>query len=511
MKTRIWMEGYRTGEAFPEKWKKICQERKKKRELVLRPAIREEKHAGSIDKMKEQEIIERQNKAGGTKDPSTIQVMIKEGKLDLKVGVILTLVSCAFFVFTWQPFQTKWIAYLLSIGFVGATIYCIHLALKSYFESRWLLFGISALCVAFAIFGHVLISLIRGQLFKELYGSSNVGFYSAAVNLLAIALPFMCLALEIGAGIALFSANEKLWSTNVRDYNDLKKYRKRMIEADSDIERLKNIPEIEELEFTEGAMEGERKALARREKRDVEKKLAWIVPLAILIILFLGLFAGKAFGYETENITVVALDLSKSTLSKDGEGETEFEKNLRGVEDVLKNVQPSTRVVVIGITASSFSTPRIFLDIEIPRKPGFFKEKLKEAREKLSSEWQEKSSQLRADHVKSDLFGAIALASHLTNGKSNARLIMFSDLRHNAGRFDLESPSRLDHETLLSEAEKQGFIVSLKGVEIFCFGVHGAGKSFVYWESLRKFWEGFFEKSQGKLKTYSILRRINHD
>ena len=508
MKNTVWLEGREVGRAFPKDWREHCQPRRRKRDMELAPRIREEKHTGTLAKMKEAEIIDRQNKAGGTKDSSLVQIMIKKGKFDLRFGILLASVSIAFFLYTWGPWQAGWISVLLSMGFVAVTIYCIHKSLKSFFESRWLILGISCLCAAFALFGHVMVSLIRGQLFKELYKSSNAGFYSSATNYLGVALPFMSLALELGAAIALFSAIENLWSPDVHDHMNLERYRKGMIKADAEIERLKNLPEQEEIEFSEGATQGALEALAPKDKNKLEKKLAWIIPITILIIIILALFTAKAFGNEQERPVVIVADLTKSSLSKDKEGLTEFEKNVKGIESVLATIEPASRIVIIGITDKSFTSPLILLDKVVPKEPGYFKEKIKEAREKLVAEWKEKAKTLKVESVQSDVFGALELAAHIINGATHGELIIFSDLRHYAGGIDLESPSKLDIEKILKEVEAQGLIPSLKGIEIFCLGIHGEGKSYAYWQSLSHFWQGFFSKSQGNLKVYSILRSL---
>jgi hypothetical protein len=511
MKHTAWLEGWRVGKAFPNSWKEFCPGRRRKRELELAPPIREEKHVGTLSKMKEAEIVDRQNKDGGAKDASIIQIITKKGKFELNFGLLLAIVGVAFLFFTFGPFQAGWISILLSVGFVGVTIFCLHTALKSYYETRWLVLGISSLCVAFALFGHVMLSLIRGELFKELYRSSNAGFYSSASNYLGIALPFLSLAVELGAALGMFLGIEKLWSADVHDYRNLEKYRERMIAADAEIERLKNLPEQEEIEFSEGATQGALEALAPIDKNKLEKKLAWIIPITILIIIILALFTAKAFGDEQERPIVIAADLTKSSLSKDKEGLTEFEKNIKGVESVLATVEPGSRIVIIGITDKSFTSPLILLDKVVPKEPGYFKEKIKDAREKLVAEWKEKAKTFKVESVQSDVFGALELAAHIINGATHGELIIFSDLRHYAGGFDLESLSKLDYEKLLKEVEAQGLIPSLKGVEIFCLGVHGEGKSYAYWQSLSHFWEGYFAKSQGNLKIYSILRSLKND
>lgn len=505
---KIWQEGFRIGRNFPNSYDEICKLRKKKRELELSPRKRKRQHNGSLSRLKEREIVERQNKTGGTKDSSTVELMIKHGKFNLNFLAVLALASFTFLIFTFQPFPMGWIAYILAGGITGITIFSIHIALKSFFEKRWLICGISSLCVGFALIAHVYVAIIRGALLKELYGSSQVEFYSSTMNLLSTALPFICLALEIGAGVALFLALGNLFSIEVQDYKNLKDYRAKMVHADAEIEAIKNIPEVEGIDLEEGAMYGAKVALAPKEKKDIEKRLAWIVPAVILLLLFLSLFTAKAFGYETENLTVVEIDLSRSSLNKDNNGHTEFEKNLIAVGDILSEIEPDSRIIVIGITQSSFSNPMIILDREIPREPGFFKENLKSSREGLVTEWNEKSKELRAEYDKTDIFGGMVLAAHLLSGKKSAKLIIFSDLRHYAGDFDLESPSVVNYEDLLNEVEAQGLIPSLQGVEIHCLGVHTSNKSFMYWQSLSKFWEGFFARSQGILREYSILRRL---
>ena len=508
MKNTVWLEGREVGRVFPNDWREHCQPRRRKRELELAPRIREEKHVGTLSKMKEAEIVDRQNKSGGTKDSSLVQLMIKRGLFELNFGELLALVGFAFLLFVFAPFQAGWISVVLSVGFVAVTIFSLHIALKSYYETRWLILGISSLCVSFAVFGHVMISLIRGQLFKELFRSSTSGFYSSATNYLSIALPFLSLAVEIGAALGMFLGIEKLWSADVHDYRNMEKYRERMIAADAEIERLKNLPEKEEIDFISGALGGANEVLHPKEKKNVEKKLAWIIPITILIIIILALFTAKAFGNEQERSIVIVADLTKSSLSKDKEGLTEFEKNVKGIESVLATVEPASRIAIIAITDKSFTSPLILLDRVVPKEPGYFKEKIKEAREKLVAEWKEKAKTFKVESIQSDVFGALELAAHIINGATHGELIIFSDLRHYAGGIDLESSSKLDSEKILKEVEAQGLIPSLKGIEIFCLGVHGEGKSYAYWQSLSHFWQGFFSKSQGNLKVYSILRSL---
>jgi hypothetical protein len=152
------------------------------------------------------------------------------------------------------------------------------------------------------------------------------------------------------------------------------------------------------------------------------------------------------------------------------------------------------------------------MDKKIGNDAGYFGEKLQEARSTLLKEWGNVSKSIRPDAPSSDIFGAIALASQiLQNNKNTSKLlIILSDMRQNALNFDFERPPVIDI-SLLERTEKKGLIPDLKGVKVFVFGVHAIGKSAVYWESIRRYWQMYFKKAGADLITFTMERRFSYE
>ncbi|VTR66887.1 conserved hypothetical protein [Desulfosarcina cetonica] len=74
---------------------------------------------------------------------------------------------------------------------------------------------------------------------------------------------------------------------------------------------------------------------------------------------------------------------------------------------------------------------------------------------------------------------------------------------------DLEKYKVIDSDAVMKTVSSKHLLANLENVTVHCLGVHSAKKSFAYWQSLRVFWQRFFEESKATLKTYSIERRIN--
>lgn len=69
---------------------------------------------------------------------------------------------------------------------------------------------------------------------------------------------------------------------------------------------------------------------------------------------------------------------------------------------------------------------------------------------------------------------------------------------------DLEKYKVIDSDAVMKTVSSKHLLANLENVTVHCLGVHSAKKSFAYWQSLRVFWQRFFEESKATLKTYSI-------
>ncbi len=83
--------------------------------------------------------------------------------------------------------------------------------------------------------------------------------------------------------------------------------------------------------------------------------------------------------------------------------------------------------------------------------------------------------------------------------------MIFSDMRHHTRSLDLESP-RLAPDFDRMPPNTDALAASLSGVQVYALGVDGAGQSIAYWQTLQRFWAGYFHASGAILKAYSVLR-----
>ncbi len=249
---------------------------------------------------------------------------------------------------------------------------------------------------------------------------------------------------------------------------------------------------------------------ARRTNMENRKNLVpAFLPILLIILAILLFIAIKT----ARGDTVIAFDLSISSGAVDYSGrDTEFEKNVRGVEDYIKtNTSPNQNVKVIGITEDSFGRRYILVDGEISKDKGVFGENL--ARDRLSLLNQFKKHDLKPNAKMTDLFGAMQLAEVLfSSSKTENRLIVFSDMRHFGPGIDFETPRVIDVNSTLKEVMQKRLVANLTGVKVWCLGVHSVGKTPAYWKSLRDFWNRYFQEAKvSELKAFTMERRIQNE
>lgn len=221
----------------------------------------------------------------------------------------------------------------------------------------------------------------------------------------------------------------------------------------------------------------------------------------ILVIILVLLFAALAHPADY----FVLLDRSKSSFYKGFDAKSEFEKNKEGVRQIIQRLGPGDTIAIAGITCSSFSRPEIYLKGSIPLKEGYFKEKTLQERVRLTKVWEKQK--IEADEKCTDIFGALKLASLLMPESRQKKLIIFSDMRHNANGIDIESPAFIKNQ-IIDEVQKKGLIPDLKGLEVYILGVHSFGKESKYYQSLKDFWQEYFRRSGAAVRAYSMEREV---
>jgi hypothetical protein len=316
--------------------------------------------------------------------------------------------------------------------------------------------------------------------------------------MLQILMLLLSLAMELGAGLALHEA----WRMFAPDSEDWRKLRARLGEVR---ERLKT------LVFRIQTLESEAALFAATLYREFYRAMltrairSAITRFSIFLLCIVPLLGIHAAAQNKHNL-VIALDLTQSEAVEGPTGQSEFQQNLDGVTRQLAAVPADSRVTIIGITDASFAQPYILVSAEISPGVGYFGERLNSATRELMSVWKQRSRNLQPRFPHTDIIGALFLASELfkqTPGSKNA-LVVFSDMRNSASGLDLETPSIV---TGYSAVLKRGEILAeLKNVQAYALGVDGAGKSLVYWQSLREFWAEYFRMAGADMRVYSALR-----
>ncbi len=189
-----------------------------------------------------------------------------------------------------------------------------------------------------------------------------------------------------------------------------------------------------------------------------------------------------------------------------GRQRQEFEKNIEATAHILARVPADTHVIVISITAQSFGEPLTLLDARIPADAGYFQERLTAARQALLQAWAARAKSLTPSFMHTDILGSLLLASEIFQNSPKGRevLVIFSDMRENAGNLNLEK-SKGDVHLALARAAQGRTVPDLKGVEVYVLGADNAGKPTAYWTSLRDSWAEYFKRTGADLKSYSVL------
>jgi len=436
------------------------------------------------------------------------------------VAFLLTIAGFFFSLLAFDPFRLGWKSYLYCVGIAIVSPFCVEKCLEEW-NSRKFIKGMVTVACATAVASLVLLAVIRGDLFSQQLRDSETPvlitgdnsapatqsdnhFYEETVPLLQLVMAFLAVAMELAAGLALHDA-KRLGADSGEDYEKLSKdliaVRLRMAALMSEITKLSNDGAVFESRFWRDFY---RAMLTHTARKAIGKLLALGLCIALI-----GPRTTRADQHALD--LVVAIDLSASVASKGPDGKTDFEKNIAAVTGLLAEVPAGSRVTVLGITGSSFAEPDILLSAQVASDPGYFGERLSAARRQLACAWQERSVHLEPTALRTDILGALLVASQLFHDAPDGRrkvLVVYSDMRQATSALNLEVPALIPLNSALAKAAKANPVPDLKGVEVYALGVDAAGKDAAHWESLRQFWAAYFLMTRANLRSYSVLREL---
>jgi hypothetical protein len=429
------------------------------------------------------------------------------------VVVFLTVTAFFFSLLAFDPYRLGWKSYFYCLGIAVISPFCVEKFLEAWASPRLMKTLATIACLA-ALSSLVLLALVRGDVLAE--AARNVtsvvtfsdtpapqpenNFYDRTLVLLRLLMALLALAMEIGAGLALFEAR-RLGALSGDDpgrvAEAVKEVEATMVSKLEELRRLENQAAVFQNEFWRDFYRALSDGLTRR---SLLKISAFVLCVALCV-------APRADAADRLNL-VIALDLTQSVAVKGADQKPEFAKNADAVTQLLAKAPADARITVLGITARSFSQPSILLSAELSDDPGYFGERLQAARGRLANAFRERAKDLRPDSRQTDVAGALMVASDLFRASPARRnvLVVFSDMRNDTPALDLDHARIVSTSLAMKKAEKERLLPDLHGVEVYILGVDGAGKDMEFWQTLRDFWTVFFKRTGAILQSYSVLR-----
>ncbi len=423
---------------------------------------------------------------------------------------LLSLSAFAFLIMAFEPFRMGWKGWLYSLGIAVLTPLLVDKTLDAWESRATLLWRAIVTTACLAAFGaQLLLAVVRGNIMREQVANPTPAiviqddtavaetphndFYDESLGYLQLVMVLFAGALELGAGVAWREARrwgspsgedrEALWAK-------LGEVRQEMIRC----------------AYSASILEGEGAAFEAQFRRDFDRSFLKRARNGVLNKLLIGLIAvvlvGQASAATPKRLNlVIAIDLSASVNTKGLDGKTDCERNIAAVSKTLTNAPAGSNVTVVGITDRSFTSPYILLRAKIGQDEGYFKERLKGARERLVATWQDKTKEERCRFKQTDILGSLFVISQLVQTPPSERtvLVIFSDMRQDMGGGSGWNSGEMN----IQDA------VPLKDVEVHVLGASGSGATLAQWQHLRASWTQYFRAAGAVVMSYSMLRDIS--
>jgi hypothetical protein len=229
----------------------------------------------------------------------------------------------------------------------------------------------------------------------------------------------------------------------------------------------------------------------------------------LFFFLFLAVSATKA---QQPIELVVLLDLSQSVGANGPDSRSEFQKNVAGVSQVLRQVPAGAHVTVLGITDDSFAQPYFLLSPTVASETGYFGEKLAVARQRLETSWKNRSHDLAPSFPGTDLFGGFLVASQIFQKAGAGRrdvLVVFSNMWQETREFNFGKTAEPCAPGKMDQVRFQKLLANLRDAEVYALGTDFPGKGKSEWVCVHEFWAKYFLEAQATLRSYSVLRNLD--
>jgi hypothetical protein len=503
--------GMESAEATITKVETYCEYEKQRIELTNQAKIVALKAEFSLLLDEERELRERLRHAPPRGD---LRHRKRKSVYYWTVAFVLTAAALYFTLYTFEPFRMGSKAYLYCLGFAAAVPFLLGFALEKWNGGKLVKTITATACIA-AVVSLVLLAVIRGNLLAQQFVNSNpvvifddapappppeTDFYRTTLVLLRLVMALLAVAMDFAAGLALHEA-WRMGSDNTEDWSQLEarftELLARKVTLAYEVTTLQNEPAI----FVNRFWSNFYRTMLSHTMRSAMTKLLLIAMTAFVLMARLATA-------ESQLNLVIAVDLSRSVAVHASGQPSEFQKNIDAVAKVLIQVPAGSHVTIIGITDQSFAQPDILLSATVAQDPGYFGERLNAGRSELIRAWNSRSRRLQPTFSRTDILGALVLASQLFAGQvvpCPMELIIFSDMQNSTTELNLDTPSDMTRFSW-TLTQRNVSVANLRSVEVYVLGVDSADRSIGYWQQLRDSWALYFRDAGARLRSYSVLR-----
>jgi hypothetical protein len=237
-----------------------------------------------------------------------------------------------------------------------------------------------------------------------------------------------------------------------------------------------------------------------------ERVVATIFAMVVLFALARSVWAQPATPTRSDHHCAVETERAAHLVDLTGSrDEADRIADRQAVARALAMATPCSRHVVIGITADSWQSPRLLLDVRFP-EDGWMNQVIRQTRRAAVARWIAASDAQPGGFDRTDVTGAFAYAAALLqiSEARPAKILSYSDLRQTNLGFEGQPPP--SPAAALRRATERGMVPDLRGAEVWLLSVSIDGISPASWTSLREFWTSWVAKTGARLRDYAIDR-----
>lgn len=507
IESRCYKEGVNARNETPEKQSIIQLNLKEWLEAIQAKWIATWNMIGSYLTKKREELLERLPEISRGIPYEIHKEEYKYGKIYFSILLLISFAEFWIVLWTLRAYGLGLEIYLISFVIMSTGMLSIHFFLNKLKENNPKLYNktkltITVISLVAILIAGLALAKVRGDLMVTERAIQEEGevinrvdsFYDRTSVAVTVSMALIALCLSLIGGVVMHEALPRLIiSGNVlRTQKKAAEYAWKIINAGNQLESGKQIVKLGMVEFKRGLY-------------SYSSRKSWLTPLCILFLFLSPFLSSNLFANERKNLCIL-VDQSRSTLCETLR-ESQFQKNLEAVPEIIKQAPPGSSIKIIGIT-DSFGNTSVLLERLLPEKPGTFREKLHKARRSLIEELSHLD--ISPEYSETDIFGAIFYAAMSLKGDSGEKsLIILSDMR-NSVLVNIENIPVIGG-TEVQRTESEGLIPDLAGVKVYALGVSPCGKDLKYWKSLEKFWMKYFEKTGAQLLYFSMEREWKSD